>query len=105
MSLVKSIKDKFNSLSLLSIAGLAAGFIAGGVIDFTFFHNHPLGKHLIAMVNEPFQQFYDFALNSVGFSKWTRDLTETASNVASNITPDAAALCTDPATFQPVPCG
>lgn len=85
MSLVKSIKEKFNSLSLLGVAGLAVGFIAGGVIDFTFFHNHPLGKHLIAMVNEPFQQFYDFALNSVGLSKWTRDLTESASNVASNV--------------------
>jgi hypothetical protein len=74
-----TLSEKFNSSAIWETAKFAfnaivIGFLIGGLVDFTFFHNHPAGKALIQAVNEPLQKFYDFALNAFGFSEYTRAL-------------------------------
>lgn len=51
----------------------AAAFFVGGVIDFTFFHNHPAGIHIIEMFNNTLLSLYDTLVAGFGFPEFTRN--------------------------------
>lgn len=83
--------------NMSSLAFGAAMFFVGGVIDFTFFHNHPLGKAIIDYFNGPLLNLYDGAANLFGLSEYTRNIDFlTSAGTACSIAVDDLGL--------PIPC-
>lgn len=70
---------------------IVIGILVGGVIDFTFFHDHPAGKAIIDNVKEPLLGFYDDMVSFFGFPEYKRS-------------PDMLSLCADPFTGEMEPC-
>lgn len=71
------LSDMFNLESVgeflvKSILFGGAIFLLGGVVDFTLFHNHPLGAEIISWVNEPLMQVYDWIANTAGMEHLAR---------------------------------
>ena len=78
-----SIKSTFNSLSLggvlkFTFQAVVIGIVVGGLIDFTLFHNHPIGKAMIAAVNEPLLGVYDAIAKGIGMPELARSASEVA---------------------------
>ncbi|MCC6598866.1 MAG: hypothetical protein IT559_08755 [Alphaproteobacteria bacterium] len=101
MAAEKSISDSFNHHSgVLNFIfeTIMIGIIVGGIIDFTFFHNHPAGKAIIEAVNEPLLGFYDGLVSFFGFSEYAR---------AQEFLPDLASgaeTCFNTALGMSMPC-
>lgn len=51
----------------------AAMFLIGGVVDFTLFHEHPLGQAMISAVKDPLLNIFDMAANTLGLSELARN--------------------------------
>lgn len=70
------LSSVFNSKVAWGIAKyaltMAFGFAVGGVIDFTFFHDHPAGAELLKEFREPLLSFYDSTAQFLGFPELTR---------------------------------
>jgi hypothetical protein len=56
-----------------SLAFGAAMFFVGGVVDFTFFHNHELGKAVIAYFDPMLQHIYDFVSVAIGLPQYAHN--------------------------------
>lgn len=46
-------------------------FFAGGVIDYTFFHNHPLGQEIIKIFEDYILPVFDFVAEVLGLEHLT----------------------------------
>jgi hypothetical protein len=79
----ETLKFTFNAVVI--------GFLIGGVIDYSFFHNHKAGAALIDLVNEPLQSFFDNVVTFFGFPQYATD-------------PAASGLCPDAFTGIAAPC-
>ncbi|MCD8497411.1 MAG: hypothetical protein LRZ85_04610 [Alphaproteobacteria bacterium] len=51
------LSSMFNWKSLAWGLGM---FLAGGMVDFILFHEHPLGQAMIELVKDPLLNFFDF---------------------------------------------
>lgn len=75
-----SLSDDFNLSSAawdtlkFVFNAVVIGVVVGGVIDFTFFHNHPAGKALVDFVDQPLQEFYDGVVKFFGFPEYARNV-------------------------------
>lgn len=74
---MSSLADKFNLHSMgeffmKSVLLGGAIFLLGGMVDFTLFHNHPMGAEIISWVNEPLMGVYDWIANTIGMSHLAR---------------------------------
>lgn len=67
----KTITQKFMKVAGKAAFYIGVGLLIGGIIDFTLFHNHPLGGALIDVFNEPLMGVYDFAANTIGLPEYT----------------------------------
>ncbi len=71
------ISRAFNGASLGGFvqwtASLAMAFFVGGVLDFTFFHNHPAGQAIIGYCNEFLLNIYDSLVRVFGVSELARN--------------------------------
>ena len=98
-----SLSDMFNLESLgefmvKSIIFGGAIFLLGGVVDFTLFHNHPLGAEIISWVNEPLMQAYDWIANTIGMEHLARP------DFMLDAAGQACAAAMDPITGMPLAC-
>lgn len=128
-----SITKDFNHSAVGSVLKFAVqtiviGIIVGGVIDFSLFHNHPLGQAILGVFNEPLLSFYDGIAHFLGMDNLARSaefISQGAPMLGANAGANAAAVagtgsagaaatlapklgqaCStiDPATFMPMPC-
>lgn len=97
------LSSKFNMHSLgeffvKSVILGSAIFLLGGVVDFTLFHNHPMGMALINMVNEPLMMAYDWIANTAGLEHLARPdhMLDTAGRACASVI--------DPITGAPMSC-
>lgn len=50
---------------------LAVGFFVGGVVDYTFFHNHPLGQAIIKVFEDTLMSIFDFFAIGFGLEEYS----------------------------------
>ena len=71
------ITNLFNDVSfgglVKSALFIGIGFFVGGVIDYTFFHDHPMGKEIISAFRDPLGAAFDNVANLIGRSDLTRN--------------------------------
>lgn len=97
MAAANTLSTDFNNSAVWSaikfaFEAIVIGILVGGLIDFTFFHNHPAGKALIEAVNEPLQNFYDGLVSFLGFPEYARDIAQMQN------------MCPDPISGLMGPC-
>ncbi len=78
MAATSSLSSSFNSSVLWGVAKfvletIVIGFLVGGMIDITFFHDHPAGQAIIDVVKEPLLGFYDDVISLFGFPEYARN--------------------------------
>lgn len=102
------ISGLFNSISLGGIAkftfqAVVFGLIIGGIMDFTLFHDHPMGAAILDAVSEPVLSFYDGVAEFIGRDDLTRPV-ELLAEAGSEAAGDGVCSTIDPTTYEPVPC-
>ncbi len=50
---------------------IVVGFFVGGVVDYTFFHNHPLGQAIIKVFEDTLMSIFDFFATAFGLGEYT----------------------------------
>lgn len=83
-STADGLTSKFNNEAitklLTHVFWIGIGFFVGGVIDYTFFHNHPLGQEIIKMFEDYILPIFDFIAEVLGLDHLTMNedmITET----------------------------
>jgi hypothetical protein len=93
------------------------GLLIGGVVDFTLFHEHPIGHAILDAVREPLLASYDWIAHATGFSEYARaadflglagapitdpGLALSSAADATDLIPDVGCAAIDPLTAEPM---